>query len=156
MKGFLSISFPLTHIKSPTASTFALQQNHNLRVACFFRFQLSFYTVKMLHPHSCTFHVGRGTVRNQNMICSEELFVSELLVKLVVYSCYNVEMVFDICLYIICQGLEMIVETAYRRSIDILIYWIHTEVNMSKTRVFFRTYAPVHFRFLSLSLLISA
>uniref|UniRef100_A0A6N2MRX5 Trichome birefringence-like C-terminal domain-containing protein n=1 Tax=Salix viminalis TaxID=40686 RepID=A0A6N2MRX5_SALVM len=32
------------------------------------------------------------------------------------------------------HGLEMIVETAYRRSIDILIDWIHTEVNMSTTQ----------------------
>jgi hypothetical protein len=48
--------------------------------------------------------------------------------------------------------MEMSVETAYGRSIETLIDWLHTEVNMSKTRVFFRTYAPVHFRFLSLSL----
>ena len=48
--------------------------------------------------------------------------------------------------------MEMSVETAYGRSIETLIDWLHTEVNMSKTRVFFRTYAPVHFRSLSLSL----
>ncbi|KAH8515519.1 hypothetical protein H0E87_004115 [Populus deltoides] len=42
--------------------------------------------------------------------------------------------------------MEMSVETAYGRSIETLIDWLHTEVNMSKTRVFFRTYAPVHFR----------
>jgi hypothetical protein len=51
--------------------------------------------------------------------------------------------------------MEMSVETAYGRSIETLIDWLHTEVNMSKTRVFFRTYAPVHFRFLSLSLSLS-
>ncbi|KAJ6709057.1 PROTEIN TRICHOME BIREFRINGENCE-LIKE 9-RELATED [Salix koriyanagi] len=42
--------------------------------------------------------------------------------------------------------MEMSVETAYGRSIETLINWLHKEVNMSKTRVFFRTYAPVHFR----------
>ncbi|KAJ6412348.1 hypothetical protein OIU84_005412 [Salix udensis] len=46
---------------------------------------------------------GRGTVRNQNMICSEELFVSELLVKLVVYSCYNVEMMVTGSLMVACH-----------------------------------------------------
>ncbi|KAJ8748362.1 hypothetical protein K2173_002999 [Erythroxylum novogranatense] len=40
---------------------------------------------------------------------------------------------------------EMSVETAYRRSLETLINWMHHEVNMSKTQVFFRTYAPVHF-----------
>uniref|UniRef100_A0A5B7CCZ4 Uncharacterized protein n=1 Tax=Davidia involucrata TaxID=16924 RepID=A0A5B7CCZ4_DAVIN len=42
--------------------------------------------------------------------------------------------------------MEMSVESAYRRSIETLLNWIGTEVNMSKTQVFFRSYAPVHFR----------
>ncbi|KAF6152149.1 hypothetical protein GIB67_005795 [Kingdonia uniflora] len=42
--------------------------------------------------------------------------------------------------------MEMSVESAYRRSIDTLVKWIDREVNMTKTQVFFRTYAPVHFR----------
>lgn len=52
--------------------------------------------------------------------------------------------------------MNMTVETAYRRSIETVIDWIGSEVNMSKTYVLFRTYAPVHFRFsLSLLLLVS-
>ncbi|KAI3979706.1 hypothetical protein MKX01_013801 [Papaver californicum] len=42
--------------------------------------------------------------------------------------------------------MEMNVETAYRKSIKTLINWIEEELNMSKTQIFFRTYAPVHFR----------
>ncbi|KAI3927848.1 hypothetical protein MKW98_023449 [Papaver atlanticum] len=42
--------------------------------------------------------------------------------------------------------MEMNVETAFRKSIKTLINWIGKEVNMSKTQIFFRTYAPVHFR----------
>ncbi|CAL1356721.1 unnamed protein product [Linum trigynum] len=42
--------------------------------------------------------------------------------------------------------MEMSVEDAYRRSIDTLMDWIHREVDMNKTQVYFRTYAPVHFR----------
>ncbi|KAK9282069.1 hypothetical protein L1049_004981 [Liquidambar formosana] len=42
--------------------------------------------------------------------------------------------------------MEMSVESAYRRSIETVIDWIGRQVNMSKTHVFFRTYAPVHFR----------
>ncbi|XP_044497807.1 protein trichome birefringence-like 11 isoform X1 [Mangifera indica] len=41
---------------------------------------------------------------------------------------------------------EMKVEDAYRRSIKTVLQWIYDEVNTSKTQVFFRTYAPVHFR----------
>ncbi|KAA8543223.1 hypothetical protein F0562_021282 [Nyssa sinensis] len=41
--------------------------------------------------------------------------------------------------------MEMSVESAYQRSIETLLNWIGTEVNMSKTQVFFRSYAPVHF-----------
>lgn len=43
--------------------------------------------------------------------------------------------------------MEMSVGDAYQRSIKTLLEWIHKEVNLSKTQVFFRTYAPVHFRF---------
>lgn len=42
--------------------------------------------------------------------------------------------------------MEMSVESAYGRSIETLVDWIGREVNTSKTKVFFRTYAPVHFR----------
>ncbi|KAF8394437.1 hypothetical protein HHK36_020645 [Tetracentron sinense] len=41
---------------------------------------------------------------------------------------------------------DMSVESAYRRSIETVVDWIGSEVNTSKTHVFFRTYAPVHFR----------
>jgi len=43
--------------------------------------------------------------------------------------------------------LEMGVEDAYRKSIETVVNWIQLEVNASKTQVFFRTFAPVHFRF---------
>ncbi|KAJ0112068.1 hypothetical protein Patl1_03409 [Pistacia atlantica] len=43
-------------------------------------------------------------------------------------------------------NMEMSVETAFQRSIETLIDWIGCQVNMSKTQVLFRTFAPVHFR----------
>lgn len=43
----------------------------------------------------------------------------------------------------------MKIEYAYRRSVETVVKWIHNEVNTSKTQVFFRTFAPVHFRFVS-------
>lgn len=46
--------------------------------------------------------------------------------------------------------IEMKVEHAYRRSVETVVKWIHNEVNTSKTQVFFRTFAPVHFRFVSI------
>ncbi|KAK4376282.1 hypothetical protein RND71_006959 [Anisodus tanguticus] len=42
--------------------------------------------------------------------------------------------------------MTMSIETAYRKSILRLVDWIGHEVNMTKTHVVFRTYAPVHFR----------
>lgn len=42
--------------------------------------------------------------------------------------------------------MEMEVDTAYNKSLATVLDWIHREVNTSKTHVFFRTYAPVHFR----------
>ncbi|XP_020223249.1 protein trichome birefringence-like 11 [Cajanus cajan] len=42
--------------------------------------------------------------------------------------------------------LEMKVEEAYKRSIETVLKWIQNTVNPGKTQVFFRTYAPVHFR----------
>ncbi|KAL9227959.1 hypothetical protein vseg_003588 [Gypsophila vaccaria] len=42
--------------------------------------------------------------------------------------------------------LNMTVETAFRRSIETLANWVDNQVNVSKTSVFFRSYAPVHFR----------
>lgn len=44
---------------------------------------------------------------------------------------------------------KMSVDSAYQRAIATLFDWIHREVNKNKTRVFFRSYAPVHFRFVS-------
>ncbi|GMJ01860.1 TRICHOME BIREFRINGENCE-LIKE 10 [Hibiscus trionum] len=41
---------------------------------------------------------------------------------------------------------EMTVEHAYQRSLETVMQWIQNEVNTSKTRVYFRTFAPVHFR----------
>ncbi|KAB5545402.1 hypothetical protein DKX38_013514 [Salix brachista] len=43
--------------------------------------------------------------------------------------------------------LEMGVEDAFRKSTETVVNWIQLEVNASKTQVFFRTFAPVHFRF---------
>ncbi|KAL5097327.1 hypothetical protein RYX36_001654 [Vicia faba] len=42
--------------------------------------------------------------------------------------------------------LDMKVEDAYKRSIETTLNWIKDLINSSKTQVFFRTYAPVHFR----------
>ncbi|KAK3189978.1 hypothetical protein Dsin_029539 [Dipteronia sinensis] len=42
--------------------------------------------------------------------------------------------------------MKMKVEHAYWRSIETVVHWIHNEVNTNKTHVFFRTFAPVHFR----------
>ncbi|PIN22196.1 hypothetical protein CDL12_05098 [Handroanthus impetiginosus] len=41
---------------------------------------------------------------------------------------------------------DMKVDTAYQKSLETVFKWIHHEVNTTKTQVFFRTYAPVHFR----------
>ncbi|PRQ26131.1 putative PMR5 domain, PC-Esterase [Rosa chinensis] len=41
--------------------------------------------------------------------------------------------------------MNMTVKTAYQRSMETLLDWIDSEVNISKTYVLFRTYAPVHF-----------
>lgn len=43
--------------------------------------------------------------------------------------------------------MEMTVEDAYKRSIETVVNWVHGAVHSSKTQVFFRTFAPVHFRF---------
>lgn len=42
--------------------------------------------------------------------------------------------------------MEMSVREAFHRSIKTLSDWISREVNLSKTHVIFRGYAPVHFR----------
>lgn len=47
--------------------------------------------------------------------------------------------------------MKMTVEDAYQRSIETVVRWIENEVNSNKTQVFFRTYAPVHFRFVPFS-----
>lgn len=41
--------------------------------------------------------------------------------------------------------MNMTVETAFRRSIETLLGWIDSQVDINKTSVFFRSYAPVHF-----------
>ncbi|CAM8890520.1 unnamed protein product [Rhodiola kirilowii] len=41
---------------------------------------------------------------------------------------------------------EMPVEAAYKKAMETIMNWIHKEINPSKTQVFFRTFAPVHFR----------
>lgn len=42
--------------------------------------------------------------------------------------------------------MDMDVDSAYRRAIVTVVDWINKEVNTAKTQVFFRSYAPVHFR----------
>ncbi|KAI3449620.1 hypothetical protein Pfo_006285 [Paulownia fortunei] len=42
--------------------------------------------------------------------------------------------------------MEMSVENAFQRSMKTLMDWISLEVNLSKTHLIFRAYAPVHFR----------
>lgn len=43
--------------------------------------------------------------------------------------------------------LKMNVDDAYKRAMETVVNWIQTEVDSNKTQVFFRTFAPVHFRF---------
>jgi len=43
--------------------------------------------------------------------------------------------------------MNMTTEDAFRKSIETVVDWITNEVNINKTYVLFRTYAPVHFRF---------
>ncbi|CAN6863890.1 unnamed protein product [Brassica oleracea] len=42
--------------------------------------------------------------------------------------------------------MKMKIEHAYRRAMKTVVKWIQEEVDSSKTQVFFRTFAPVHFR----------
>ncbi|ESW34406.1 hypothetical protein PHAVU_001G150000 [Phaseolus vulgaris] len=42
--------------------------------------------------------------------------------------------------------MNMTTEDAFRKSIETVVDWIANEVNINKTYVLFRTYAPVHFR----------
>jgi len=42
--------------------------------------------------------------------------------------------------------LKMNVDDAYKRALNTVVKWIHTELDSNKTQVFFRTFAPVHFR----------
>lgn len=42
--------------------------------------------------------------------------------------------------------MEMKVEDAYQKSIETVVRWVENHINSNKTQVFFRTYAPVHFR----------
>lgn len=50
--------------------------------------------------------------------------------------------------------MEMSVNDAYERAIRTLFEWIHKEVDRSKTQVVYRTYAPVHFRFVQINFLL--
>lgn len=43
--------------------------------------------------------------------------------------------------------MDMQVDTAYHKALNTVVDYIHREVNTNKTQVFFRTYAPVHYRF---------
>ncbi|KAL2900632.1 Protein trichome birefringence-like 11 [Bienertia sinuspersici] len=43
--------------------------------------------------------------------------------------------------------MNMTVEAAFRRSIETLVNWVDSQVNISKTSVFFRSYAPVHYSY---------
>lgn len=43
---------------------------------------------------------------------------------------------------------EMNVKDAFHRSVKTLSDWISREVNVSKTHLIFRAYAPVHFRYI--------
>ncbi|KAI8574552.1 hypothetical protein RHMOL_Rhmol01G0363500 [Rhododendron molle] len=42
--------------------------------------------------------------------------------------------------------IKISVESAFRRAMETLVDWIYSDVNLSKTQVLFRSYAPVHFR----------
>ncbi|XP_010546847.1 PREDICTED: protein trichome birefringence-like 10 [Tarenaya hassleriana] len=42
--------------------------------------------------------------------------------------------------------MEMRPEDGYRKAIETVVQWVQDEVDSSKTQVFFRTVAPVHFR----------
>ncbi|KAH6821654.1 TRICHOME BIREFRINGENCE-LIKE 11 [Perilla frutescens var. hirtella] len=42
--------------------------------------------------------------------------------------------------------MDMEVDNAYQKALETVAKWMHREVNTTKTQVFFRTYAPVHFR----------
>lgn len=44
--------------------------------------------------------------------------------------------------------LEMAIEDAHKRAIESVLQWIHNEVNTNETQVVFRTFAPVHFRYM--------
>lgn len=44
--------------------------------------------------------------------------------------------------------MDMDVDLAYQKSLQTVVNWINREVNPFKSLVFFRTYAPVHFRFI--------
>ncbi|XP_074292195.1 protein trichome birefringence-like 10 [Silene latifolia] len=43
-------------------------------------------------------------------------------------------------------NMSMTDDSAYRRSLETVLNWIDKDVKTSNTQVFFRTYAPVHFR----------
>ncbi|KAL8151603.1 hypothetical protein V2J09_021411 [Rumex salicifolius] len=41
--------------------------------------------------------------------------------------------------------MNMSIQAAFQRSVQTLMHWVENQVNTSKTHVFFRSYAPVHF-----------
>ncbi|KAK4784409.1 hypothetical protein SAY86_018777 [Trapa natans] len=42
--------------------------------------------------------------------------------------------------------MEMSIEQAYKRALETVFTWIDNDLDRTKTQVFFRTFAPVHFR----------
>ncbi|KAI4369618.1 hypothetical protein MLD38_018041 [Melastoma candidum] len=42
-------------------------------------------------------------------------------------------------------NMEMNIDDAHKKAVETVFRWIRNEVNPSKTRIFFRTFAPVHF-----------
>ncbi|KAK4792773.1 hypothetical protein SAY86_023208 [Trapa natans] len=42
--------------------------------------------------------------------------------------------------------LEMSIQQAYRRALETFFHWIRNDVDETKTQIFFRTFAPIHFR----------
>lgn len=50
--------------------------------------------------------------------------------------------------------MDMGVDVAYQKALETVVKWIHRRVNPMKTQVLFRTYAPVHFRFVSMHIVL--
>ncbi|KAF5947925.1 hypothetical protein HYC85_013882 [Camellia sinensis] len=89
----------------------------------------------------------RGSCIPIETVCSWYFFRSYDLLQ---------NIVLDLRIHVLVRGcyfqegekvkMEMSVENALRRAIETMVDWIGSEVNLSKTQVIFRSYAPVHFR----------